>query len=130
MKKWLVLGVVLAGLAVYAFWPSGWRAQGARDAEVMRGLADQRAGERAALGRITGDAARVAPQIDAQRREIAALRARLNAVEADRAKRASEGAALVKRSQEPGGAEAVAQAYRDAGYQAVVVRVKVQAVQR
>jgi len=125
VKKWLVLGVVLAGLAVYALWPGGWARWRAEDAEVMRGLADQRAGERAALGRITGDAARVAGDVAAERRRIADLENRLKAVEADRAKRASEGAALIKRSTEPGGAGAVAESYRQAGYQAVVVRVKV-----
>jgi len=130
MKKWLLLGALLLGGALYAFWPSGWGALRAKDDAVLRGLADQRAGERAALGRITGDAARVSADVAAERRRIAELESRLRALEADRAKRASESAALVKRAQEPGGAEAVADAYRAAGYQAVVVRVKVQPVQR
>jgi TolA-binding protein len=114
--RWLLLGaVLLVGAAAFVLWPSPPHDTAFRD---------QRAGERQHLESLGSVTAKVTAEIQAARQAIPKLEARIAELERERLKVREAGAALVERASQDGGAQAVVDSYRAAGYQAVVVRVK------
>lgn len=131
MTRYLLGGVLVLALVGAWWWTRGdHAAQRAEDQRVEQAFSDQRKGERDTLKVVTTDQARIRAAAGVERETVAALERRIAAMEADRAKRAAEGAQLVEQASKDGGAQAVVDAYRAAGWQAVVVKVKRQPVQR
>jgi phage shock protein A len=116
VRRWAWAGLLLLLAGGVYFWPARTNERAAYET--------QRAGERQHLESLQSVTAKVTEELRAARQAIPKLEARIAELERDRLKVREAGAALVERASQDGGAQAVVDSYRAAGYQAVVVRVK------